>query len=224
MLKKIYNLPFIGRFFHTLVFCLQQELSDCESVLDLGCGPSSPLQYCSNIRYSVGVEPFKPYLKRAKESNTHSRFICKKIENLDFSAKSFDAVIMIEVLEHLPEKAANNILFKAEKWAKKKVIVSSPNGFLSQKAIDGNQMQKHLSGWNFEKMKKLGFKVKGLAGLKVLRTEVQNETMGDDLTTSIKYKPKKVWFVIAGLSQILTFYFPFLAFELFSVKLIDEKK
>lgn len=224
MVREIYNFPIIGRLFHTLVYCLQKELSDCESVLDLGCGPSSPLQYCNGIKYSVGVEVFCPYLDESKKKKIHTRYILGRIEKVKFSDNSFDAVMMVEVLEHLPEKVGMEMLKKAEKWARKKVIVSNPNGFLPQKEIDHNVFQKHLSGWDYQKMKKLGFKIKGLAGLKILRTEVQNKTMGDDLTTSIKYRPRKVWFIVASLSQIITFYFPSLAFELFSVKLIDGEK
>jgi len=224
VIKKIYSLKIFGKLFHTLIYCLEKELSDCKSVLDLGCGPSSPLKYCKNIMFSVGVEAFAPYLERSQKNKVHTKYINGKIENLEFPEKSFDAVIMIEVLEHLSQETGLKIIKKAEKWARKKIIVSTPNGFINQKEIDKNILQKHLSGWDYQKMKKLGFKIMGLAGLKVLRTEVQNETMGNDLTTSIKFKPKIFWFIVASLSQLLTYYFPSLAFELFSVKLLDEKK
>jgi len=50
-----YRNKWISRFLHTSVYCLQRELRGCDSVLDLGCGPSSPTQYCG-VLYSVGVE------------------------------------------------------------------------------------------------------------------------------------------------------------------------
>ena len=208
--------------FHTLDHCLQEELCDCESVLDLGCGPSSPLQFCKNIKYSLGVEAFELYLSESQKKKIHTEYSAKKIEELDFPENSFDAVIMIEVLEHLPEDVGLGILKKAEKWAKKKIIVSSPNGFIKQKEVDNNPLQKHLSGWDWKKMKKFGFKSQGLAGWKFLRQEVENDTMGDDLTTSIRFRPRFFWFLIATISQIFTYYFPVLAFELFSVKKICE--
>ncbi len=120
-------------------------------ILDLGCGPSSPLQHCKNIKYSVGVEAFPPYLDVTKAKEIHTEYLAKKIEEVDFPEKSFDAVIMIKVLEHLPEKTGLEMLKKAEKWAKKKVIISSPNGFISQKEVDNNPLQKHLSGWVLKK-------------------------------------------------------------------------
>lgn len=222
LINDLHKSKALGAVFHTLDYCLQKELRDCATVLDLGCGPSSPLQHCKNIRRSVGVEAFQPYLEESKRKNIHSEYLDKKIEELDFPKKSFDAVIMIEVLEHLPEKTGYEILEKAQKWARKKIIISSPNGFINQKAVDNNPLQKHLSGWNHKKMKKLGFKSHGLAGLKFLRQEVKNDTMGDDLTTSIRWRPRFFWFVVATASQIFTYFLPGAAFELFSVRKIRK--
>lgn len=218
IISSVYHNKLISKVLHTLVYNLQKELKECETVLDLGCGPNSPLQYCKNIKHSVGVEAFIPYLEKSKEKNIHNEYLDKKIEDLDFPENSFDAVIMIEVLEHLPKEIGAKILKKAEGWAKKKVVVSSPNGFIAQKEVDANPLQKHLSGWNYEKMKKLGYRSHGLAGLKFLRQEVQNDTMGDNLMTSIRFWPKPFWFVIATLSQVFVYFVPSLAFELFSAK------
>ena len=218
IIKVLYDNIIISNIFHTVVNCLQRELKDCESVLDLGCGPSSPIQYCKNVKYSVGVEAFENYLNESRSKKIHSHYLLKNITELDFAENSFDAVIMIEVLEHLPETTGYEMLEKINKWAKKKVIVSSPNGYLNQKALDNNPLQKHLSGWDYKKMLGLGFNSYGLAGLKQLRQEVQENTMGDNIMTSIKYKPKWFWFGMATLSQIYTYYFPKNAFELFNVK------
>lgn len=222
LIQKLYNNNILSKLFHTSVYCLKNELQDCESVLDLGCGPSSPLQYCTNINYSVGIETFVPYLEESKKKKIHTEYLCSNIEKLSFPNNSFDAVIMIEVLEHLPEKSGLELLAKSVRWAKKKVIVSSPNGFISQKEIDNNPFQRHLSGWDYQKMSHLGFKIYGLAGLKLLRQEVQNNTMGNDITTSIRFWPKPLWFIVAALSQIATYYIPWIAFELFSVKNISH--
>lgn len=227
LIKNLYHSPLLGRFFHTLNYCLQKELKDCESVLDLGCGPSSPIQYCKNIKYSIGVEVFLPYLEVSKKQKIHTIYLNKNINDIDFPNDSFDAVVMIEILEHLSEEEGLIIVKKAEKWALKKVIITSPNGFIPQIGLDNNPFQRHVSGWNYKTMKKLGYRINGLAGLKFLRQEVQNNIMCDDLTTSIRFKPRFFWFVIATLSQIITYYLPKYAFELFSVKnkvILDNSK
>jgi len=218
LISKLYHNPIVSYLFPTVVFCLKRELTDCESVLDLGCGPSSPIQYCENIKYSVGVEVFPDYLLQSEAKKIHSKYLKKNILDLDFPADSFDAVIMIEVLEHLPADVGKKIIIRAEKWAKKKVIITSPNGFIKQKAVDRNPWQRHLSGWDFRKMQSLGFNCHGLAGAKFLRQEVENDTMGDDLTSSIRLRPRLFWFFIASFSQAIVYRFPKLAFELFSVK------
>ncbi len=218
IIRTLYHSKFFSTLFHTVVHELQVELKDCETVLDLGCGPSSPIQYCKGIKRSIGVEAFTPYLQESKKKEIHTEYINKKIEEVDFPSNSFDAVIMIEVLEHLTEQNGKEILKKAETWAKKKVIITSPNGFISQKEMDNNPLQRHLSGWDFNKMKSLGYKSHGLAGFKFLRQEVQEDTMGNNILTSIKFRPKIFWFIIATLSQIICYHFPKLAFELISVK------
>ena len=124
LINHLHQSQKIGYFIRTLDFCLQKELKDCRTVLDLGCGPSSPIKSCKNVSYSVGVEPFLPYLRLSKKKGIHTKYIAKKIEDLDFPRKSFDAVIMIEVLEHLPKNIGLEILKKASVWAKKKVIIS----------------------------------------------------------------------------------------------------
>lgn len=220
LIDKIYHSRFFSSIFRTTVFCLKKELRDCETVLDLGCGQSSPFKYCQNITRSVGVETFKPALEESKKRKVHSEYLEKKVEDVDFPEKSFDAVIMIEVLEHLPEDVGCAMLKKAEKWAKKKVIISTPNGFFPQLALEGNPFQKHLSGWNLETMKKLGFRCRGLSGFKWLRKEAPLGGAGDDFMASIRLRPRIFWFVIATFSQLATYPFPKHAFEIFCVKKI----
>lgn len=218
LIDKIYHSRFFSSIFRTTVYCLKKELRNCESVLDLGCGPSSPLQYCENINYSVGVETFKSYLDELKKRKIHTEYIEKRVEEVDFPQKHFDAVIMIEVLEHLPEKNGYAMLEKAEKWAKKKIIVSTPNGYLPQKALDNNPFQKHLSGWSIETMKRRGFRCRGLSGFKWIRQEAPLEGARDDFMASIRLRPRFFWFIIATLSQLITYSYPKHAFEIFCTK------
>lgn len=218
LIRKLYHHPFLAALMHTLVYELQKELRDCKSVIDLGCGPSSPLQYCPWIEHSIGVEAFEPYLEQSRAKKIHTEYLNARLETLDFPDKSVDAVILIDVLEHLPEELGYQILKKAERWARKKVIVSSPNGFIEQSALDGNELQKHLSGWDNARMKSLGFRCRGMAGPKWLRREVEGGTMGNDLLVSIRFRPRAFWFVVSTCIQPWIYFFPSVAFSLFSVK------
>ena len=222
MISKLRKSRLLGKIIHTLDYCLQWELKDCESVLDLGCGPSSPLQYCKNIKYSIGVEAFQPYLEESKRKNIHTEYLKQRIEEVDFSRDSFDAVIMIEVLEHLTKETGLEILEKAEKWAKNKIIISTPNGYFPMGAVDSNAFQRHLSGWNIDALEKLGFKCYGVSGLKSLYLKenivhsLNNEK--DNIFSNIRFRPKKIFYVINGLLQVFSYYFPKKAFGLFAIK------
>lgn len=217
LFKFIYHSKFFSRLFPTTVYCLQNALADSQSVLDLGCGPDSPLQYCKNIKKSVGVDAFLPYINQSKSKKIHQRYINKNINNVDFKNNSFDSVILIETLEHLSFTDGQNLLKKCQKWARKNIIITTPNGYIHQKSLDKNKYQQHKSGWTPELFTHQNFKVHGLSGLKTLRAEGTNQSMSDSFLTTIKYRPKSFWFIIATISQAITYRLPKLAFEIFAV-------
>lgn len=225
IITKLYYNLITEKLFHTLVYCLKKELNDCESVLDLGCGPSSPLQFCNKIKYSLGVEIFTPYLKESQKRKIHSQYLNQNIMNLKIAPRSFDAVIMIEVLEHLSKKDGLKLLERAEKWAKKKIIVSTPNGYFPEGKVDQNSWQRHLSGWSIDNFRKLNFKCHGLAGIKFFYHR-QNKTRSivnsgeNSLLENIRFKPKNLFFLINSFFQIFAYYSPGLSFELLAVKRI----
>lgn len=214
--------PILTKLVPTLESELARNLQGCKTVLDLGCGPTSPLVTIDWLTRKVGVEPFSPYLMRAMENKTHHEFIQSMIADLKFGESEFDAVILIDVIEHMSKPDALKVLTMAEKWASKKVIVNSPNGFVPQRALDGNPLQEHLSGWDFREMKKLGFTSRGLAGPKVLRQEVDATTMESSLLSSIRLKPRAFWFFVAVLLQPFVYRCPRLAFSLMSVKAVGD--
>jgi SAM-dependent methyltransferase len=196
---------------------LMKSLRDCDSVLDLGCGPKSPIRNITWMARRVGVEAFHPYVETARLNQTHDEIREASIMGLDIEENSFDAVTLIDVIEHMTREDAQATIAFAKRIARKKVVINSPNGFIAQEALDGNDLQKHLSGWDLSDMKSLNFGVRGLAGLKFLRREVDNGSMGDDLLTTIRFRPRFFWFIVSTLSQPITYLFPRFAFSLFSV-------
>jgi len=214
------NLNFIYPIFHPLDYCLKKELKNCSTVLDLGCGPSSPLKNIKNITYSVGVELFTPYLELSKSQKIHSKYLQKNILDLDFPKNSFDAVILIEVLEHLSKQDGQKVLKLANKWAKNKVIISTPNLYFPMDEVDLNPYQKHLSGWSIDELKKLGFKVNGVSGLRCFYQSQNNveSLIKGSRYQNIKFKPQPLFYIINAFFQIPNYYFPKFTFGLFAVK------
>jgi hypothetical protein len=222
LIKKLYDNQLVGRVFHTSVYCLKKELEkNCSSVLDLGCGADSPVGKCK-IQYSVGVDGFLASIKSSKQKRVHSDYVFSNINFLNFQPDSFDAVVLIEVLEHLPREDGDLLIKKAEDWAKKKVIITTPNGFFPQADMDGNQYFRHISGWSIQEMMNRGYKARGLAGLKSLRRG--SESVSDHgLMSTIRFRPKVFWIIVSELFQVVTYYFPSASFEVFYVKKLEEK-
>ena len=144
---------------------LDKHLSPSDFVLDLGCGPKSPL-HAYDVLYSVGVEIFKPYIKEAKRLHTHDEFIQADIRQIQFKPASFDTVVAFHVLEHLDKDDGYRLMVKMKEWARKKVIISLPNGYISFGSKDSNEFQIHRSGYTANELKGLGFYVYG-GGLKL---------------------------------------------------------
>lgn len=190
---------------------LRKELSGCETLLDLGCGNKSPLQ-CAPVPYSVGVELFKPYLEESKKRRIHSQYILADIREIEFKENSFDTVLLLGLIEHLSAEDVPDLIKKAKKWAKKKVIVSTSSGFVRQEDYEGNPLQVHKTGWTPAAMKELGFEIHGARGWKALygyNTRLKR--------TQLRFRPAMFWQVISDITQKITYFCPKYALDLFCV-------
>jgi SAM-dependent methyltransferase len=192
---------------YSYFYCIEEELMACQSVLDLGCGKNSPIKHIS-LLYSVGVDIFPEYLELSKQNRIHSAYILSNIANIEFKSKSFDAVIALDLIEHLTKDEVHKLIYKMEKWARKKVIILTPNGFLAQHEYDDNPHQEHHSGWHVKDFANLGYSVKGINGLRILRGE----------QALIRFKPKWFWEPISDYTQKYTYAHPKHAFHLLAVK------
>ncbi len=182
-----------------------------DSVLDLGCGSNSLLRFF-NIPYSVGVDKFGPYLGESKKRKIHNKYIEEDVAKIGFPDKSFDAIIAIDLLEHLTKEEGYRLIKNMEKWARKKIVVFTPNGYVKQAEYDGNRFQQHKCGWIIKELEDLGFKTYGINGFKKLR----------DSGGSIKYRPKFLWCRISDLTQKIAYYYPKIAFQILAVKEIKN--
>lgn len=189
---------------------LEKELSGMKSVLDVGCGSSSPLAKVKKNFYSVGVDAFKPSIKKSKKDRIHNDYKLGDVLKIGkyFPEKSFDAVVALDLIEHLEKKDGFNLLKQMESIAKKKIILMTPNGFVAQHPLEDNPYQIHKSGWGILDFKKMRYKVYGIRGFKFIRGEY----------ATIKYKPWFLWGAVSVISQFPTFYFPAFAYQLLVVK------
>ncbi|MBU1046015.1 class I SAM-dependent methyltransferase [Patescibacteria group bacterium] len=200
MMKKIYHLLFSTdkKYWRKL----RGELKNAGSVLDLGCGGNSPLRHIKYGNYSVGVDA------QEETSKIHDRYIRADVLDIDkiFPKKSFDAVIALDLIEHLEKERGLALLHKMETIARKKIIIFTPNGFVEQNNSD--EFQKHRSGWSLGELKNAGFKCVGMSGLKSIKRD----------RGAVIQKPMLFWKIIKDLSQPFIYRLPSLAFHLFCVK------
>ncbi len=183
-------------------YLVLRELMDCDSVLDLGCGRHSMAAAVSRSTRTVGVEFFKPHFDEAVRSGRHTEYLNADITKVDFPDRSFDAVVLLDVLEHLPKEEGTRLLEKMQRWARRKVVVFTPNGFLEQDEFDENPLMAHQSGWETREMKALGFRVCGVRAFKSMK-KGEDHDHHDSL---------------ADVTQIVTYHWPEQAFQIFCVK------
>ncbi len=197
---------------------LEKNLDDCESVLDVGCGEESFIKRVKEVLhfYSEGIDIFKLAITKSKKRKIHNKHTLGDIRkiNVFYKPKSFDAVIALDVVEHLEKEDAFKLIKNMEKIAKKKVIILTPNDFEHQHIHNDNPYQIHKSAWTKKEFQEQNYKVHGFRGLKFLRGGF----------ASIKWKPWIFWGAISFASEPILYFFPNLSYQFLAVKKLNYKK
>lgn len=135
------------------------------TLLDVGCGQGRGLESVLAGRQlsSVGGDLWLPDLLKAKRKALHRLVLQMNAVALPFADRSFDVVMVLDVLEHLPKSHGWQAIREAERVATRQVIVTVPNDFHEQdeKYLDGNPYQVHRSGWTPAELRERGFSVRG---------------------------------------------------------------
>lgn len=183
----------------------------CTSLLDVGCGERSPVAlFAADIPYRVGVDAHLPSIEKSRAARIHSDYVVANVLDIGkrFPPDSFDCVTLLEVIEHLPRSEGQALLEQCERIARKRVVLSTPNGFVEQPAVPGNPLQAHVSGWTVADFRNRGYEVTGIAGWKVLRGPLMRP----------RWRPHALLGRIALLTEPWVEARPELAFQLLCVK------
>jgi hypothetical protein len=195
-------------------FYIEGALLNCNSVLDMGCGNDSPIKKLSRNFYSVGFDGFKPSIMESKKKGIHNEYVLGDLAHPCFQPRSFDAVIALDVIEHITKLSGYNLLMNMERTAIIKTVIFTPSGFLPQDECEGNEYQRHVSGWTPKELKNWGFEVVGVNGVKFLWKERAMFRF---------WGPEFLWAEIIALTQKITFHFPAIAFEILAIKNLNKK-
>ncbi len=194
-----------------IVLLEREVIGSCRSVLDIGCGNGKHFESCAPyVQKSVGIDIFPPALSQAREFGIYTETKLMNAGEISsyFPENSFDCVVAFDLVEHLGKGDALHLLKAMEVIASKKVIVFTPNGFLTQGMLNGNIHQKHLSGWSASEMRSLGYHVRGVHGIKGILGEESRP----------RWRPNRLWKSISVLTQPLCLNMPEWAFQIFCVK------
>jgi len=97
------------------------------TILDVGCGGGRLAEALSAKGAEVtGIDPQEAALAAARSRAPTSRFECASAELMPFADASFDAVVFLNSLHHIPGGATNAALREAMRVSKGKVLIIEP--------------------------------------------------------------------------------------------------
>lgn len=157
---------------------IHEFIPDDSTILDLGCGNGIPFQE-TNYPKLIGIDIFRKRFDMP-EYDLVIFHDALRINEL-FLDNSFDVVIGIDFIEHLSRENGFEIMEKAEKIAKKKVIFFTPKEWSTNKqGVEdphnwsyGNPANYHKSIWTEEDFTDRGYKVLGYQGFVFVEKEVK---------------------------------------------------
>lgn len=133
------------------------------TVLDVGCGLSLKSQFIeADIR--VGVDAHRPYLEKI---DAKVPYVCISADALHlerlFLPRSFDLVLLLDIVEHLDKPDALELIRQAEIVARRAVVIETPKGFLPQNidilGLGGDHLQTHRCGFESDELAASGYDV-----------------------------------------------------------------
>jgi SAM-dependent methyltransferase len=96
--------------------------SDVESVLDIGCGDGRVTNVLPEPLDVVGVDFSGEAVKKVRR-----RAVLTKSDQLPFGDKTFDLVLISDVLEHLSDREYYGTIEEMKRTAKKYILINSPD-------------------------------------------------------------------------------------------------
>ncbi len=101
-------------------------LSEGQTVLDVGCGDGLFLRLLKEKGIAgVGIDASDEAVRKCREKGLEASVVDLSSDPLPFGDSSFDAVTLLDVLEHI--YAPEELLREAARVAKRSIIISVPN-------------------------------------------------------------------------------------------------
>jgi len=107
----------------------------------------------------VGIDIWYPYIKRLKQFNVYDALILCDARYPPFRERCFHIILACEILEHIEKVEMDDFLLQLERLYKKRLIVSTPDGFQCSIPRDDNPFQEHISGISSKELIDKGFNI-----------------------------------------------------------------
>ena len=140
-----------------------------QSILEAGCGEGNLVRsrhFPKEVPIKAGVEIFPTYARTANQHGVYDLTVLGDVRSLPFKGKSFNCVVCIEVIEHMPKDQGYDLIGELERITKRQLIISTtdlPLGDVDpEKAADGNIAMYHLARWKPDDFRQRGFNVYGM--------------------------------------------------------------
>jgi 2-polyprenyl-3-methyl-5-hydroxy-6-metoxy-1,4-benzoquinol methylase len=107
----------------------QRGITPGARVLDIGCGISAQADMFRDLRY-IGADLNRIRLKRASTVNRWAGYAVEDITRMGWRDHSFDAVVCLEVIEHVPESLRHAVMTELFRVLQPDgvLVLSTPNG------------------------------------------------------------------------------------------------
>lgn len=101
-------------------------------LLDIGCGISAQAELFADWRY-FGADLNRPRLRRGHRAHTGAQYAVQDITRMGWRDAAFDAILCLEVIEHLPIAARAGLMRELLRVLRPggALVLSTPNGRLT---------------------------------------------------------------------------------------------
>ena len=90
-------------YFYTTHFGLDPAFYQDKSILDIGCGPRGSLEWATQARERVGLDPLADAYRRLGTDRHAMRYVACGAERIPFPDASFDIVCSLNSLDHVDD-------------------------------------------------------------------------------------------------------------------------
>lgn len=222
MLRKLYA-KLHRNAFPSLEYYLMKLARPFESLADFGCGPTSPALHLS-LKKKLGIDAAKAAVEESRRRGIFTDYLVADVLHTGLRKKSYDAAMSLDVVNLMTKKDGLALIKEMERIARKRVIILSPNGIVDEPEEMKGQSKskykseykylKYRSAWTAKEMRRKGYTVIGINGLKWLRKS----------NAKPRIHPTFLGVLISDTTQVITRFFPSCAFHLLCYKDLKKSK